>query len=89
MKSVPIINYNYIITLLFRWVGRYTNNYVVTHSDGLMLIHPIGIIYTKLFNINHVIYIYIYILIRNNNMYDVWIHVIQSIIKLHTVVFRI
>ena len=33
IKSVSIINYNYIITLLLKLVGRYENNYLVTHSD--------------------------------------------------------
>ena len=40
-----------------------------------------------LLTINHAIDILI--LIRNYNMYDVWTHVIQSIIKLHAVMFRI
>ena len=33
IKTVPIINHNYIITLLLKWVGRYKNNYFVTHGD--------------------------------------------------------
>ena len=35
IKSVSIINYNNIITLLLKLVGRYKNNYLVTHSDVL------------------------------------------------------
>ena len=33
IKCVSIINHNYIITLLLKLVGRYKNNYLVTHSD--------------------------------------------------------
>ena len=33
IKSVSIINYNYIIILLLKLVGRYKNNYLVAHSD--------------------------------------------------------
>ena len=53
----------------------------------MKLIYPIGLIYTKVFNIiiNHAIDILI--LIRNYNMYGIWSHVIQSILKLHTVMF--
>ena len=35
IKSVSIIKYNYyIITLLLKLVGRYKNNYLVTHSES-------------------------------------------------------
>ena len=33
IKTVSIINYNNIITLLMKLVGRFKNNYLVTHSD--------------------------------------------------------